>query len=293
MKKIAFATCTTLHGLPPEKSAEIMQPYVASAGIELATHQWDDIRVNWSDFDAVILRSTWDYHIRLPEFLVWIMSLENEHIPLWNPPDAVRWNSIKTYLRDLAAKNISIVPTVFLDAGTKVDLSEIMMREKWHEAVIKPMVAASAYNTWHVSSDNTAESQSRLESLLTENGMLIQRYMPEITSEGEWSLVYFRDAFGKITFSHAIVKHPAPGDMRVQSEYGGTVSPKQPSDDLLAQAQKLLDAIPYIWLYARVDGIYTEKQFYLMELELIEPDLFLGYHPDAPKHFANALVSVV
>lgn len=272
MRKIAYVTCQDLPNLNP--SDRLTFPYLAEQGFRVQAVAWDNTNVLWQDFDAVVIRSTWDYHTRYDEFLRWLDNLAE--VNLLNPAKVVRWNSNKTYLRDLSARGIPIVPTVWL--GENDDIPAILQEKGWHKAVLKPTISATAYNTHLVTLDRKPESPP--------GEMMLQPFMPQITEEGEWSLLFF----GGI-FSHAILKRPMPGDFRVQNDFGGTIERLTPPGFLVEQAARIVEGISSPLLYARVDGVNVNQIFHLMELELIEPDLYLD--PDTARNFADALLKFI
>ncbi|MEE8111514.1 MAG: hypothetical protein V3T54_02155, partial [Acidobacteriota bacterium] len=146
---------------------------------------WDDPAVRWEEFDALILRSCWDYHRRSDEFLRWIADREREKAALWNPPGLVRWNHHKGYLKSFAGTGVQIASTVHLDRGSRVSLAELMERQGWTDAVIKPTISASAYRTRLASRATAVCDQNEFDSLLEEAGMMVQEFLPEIRTEGE------------------------------------------------------------------------------------------------------------
>jgi len=291
MTKIAFVTYREQPRMTPDDS-RVIAP-LAGLGIKLFGAAWDDLTVRWQDYDAVILRSTWDYHIHWAAFNDWLHVIEHINIPLWNPPALVRWNSHKTYLRELAQRGIPIVPTVFLAEDEEVDLATLLQEKNWDEVVIKPVLGASAFKLWRTNRAQAKNTQTRLERMVGSGGMLVQPLVTEIVQEGEWSLIYFREWNGDVVYSHAVLKRPAPGDVRVQGEYGGSGAAILPPENVFDGARKVIDAIEGDWLYARVDGVRVGDEFLLMELELIEPFLFLGQDPNAARRFATAIKSLL
>ncbi|HUF26632.1 MAG TPA: hypothetical protein VMM18_06595 [Gemmatimonadaceae bacterium] len=283
-RRIAFATYEREPYLTPDD--RLAAPALAALGVEVVPAIWTDGAVDWGVFDAVVLRSTWDYHRRITEYRRWLDLLERSAVPVWNPLALVRWNSDKRYLRDLAARGVDTVPTVWLERGSP-SIGEVLDEQGWREAVVKPVVAATAYRTIRVSGSTATADESAVRVLLEHgNGeALLQPFLPEIETEGEWSLVFFAGAF-----SHAALKRPAPGDFRVQTEFGGDAIPAEPPAGVMAAAERALADVATPWLYARVDGVrVADGRFLLMELELLEPSLFLGLHDQAPARFAAAI----
>ncbi len=267
---------------------------VASAGVSVEAIPWDRADVRWNDFAAVVLRSTWDYHRRPEEFRRWLTMLESAQALVFNPTRLLRWNMEKTYLRELEAAGIAVVPTVWLPPGAKVDLPRLLGGKQWERAVIKPVISASADETWMIrrSEASTPEEKERLERLLARAGVMIQPFVEEIVTLGEWSMIFFNGEY-----SHAIVKRPAAGDFRVQAQYGASRRSVRAHRHLIKEARAIIDAAVSLTgeplpLYARVDGVIsgTTERFLLMELELIEPELVFASSPnEAPKRFARAL----
>jgi glutamate/tyrosine decarboxylase-like PLP-dependent enzyme/glutathione synthase/RimK-type ligase-like ATP-grasp enzyme len=234
------------------------------------------------DVDAVILRSTWDYHLRLGDFLEWIGRLERQGIPLWNPPGTVRRNVNKAYLLRLPERGVPVIPTLHLRRGSRASLAAILERQGWVDAVIKPAVSGGAWNTWRTRA--TGGDEERFARHLAEADLLVQPYVHDVVSEGEWSLLFFDGRY-----SHAVLKRPGLGEFRVQEHFGGSVAPAEPDAALRAQAAAALAAANERTLYARVDGVVQEQLFHLNELELIEPTLFVGTCPGSAERFAQAV----
>ncbi len=286
MKKIAFVTYAKQPHLTEDDA--LAPEYLRKLGIQAVATVWDDATMNWGDFEAVVLRSCWDYHHKPRAFRLWIDRLVSSNIPLWNPARIVRWNMDKIYLRDLAARGVSIPQTVWLEAGAEGALVSILERNHFAHAVIKPAISATAYLTFQTSPAQAHEHQSQLNAILRQSGALVQEFVPEITTHGEWSLMFFG---GK--FSHAVLKQPQAGDFRVQTDFGGSYRAATPPPQFIAQAEEILQRVDPPLLYARADGVQREEQFLLIELELIEPALFLRADPAAPARFAETIARLV
>jgi glutathione synthase/RimK-type ligase-like ATP-grasp enzyme len=244
---------------------------------------WDQPRA-WSDYEAVVIRSCWDYHHRLDDFKAWLGALEAQGVMIWNPAEVMRWNMDKAYLSDLQDQGAPVLPSVWLPQGARADLAHILTEKNWQQAVMKPTVSAAADNTHSIAANDAMEAQPAFEQLLRQGGVIVQQFAPEIQTQGEWSFLFFG---GK--FSHAVLKQPKSGDFRVQRNYGGTVKSAQPSPVLIEQAGRILNYVESDLLYARVDVIERDGELLLMELELVEPHLFFEQDPDAPQRFATAL----
>ena len=166
-----------------------------------------------------------------------------------------------------------------------MNLNDILTEKNWEKAVIKPAVSGGAYKTSLISK-NEAGNQETFEALIKENDVLIQKFIDEI-KDGEWSLIFFNKKY-----SHSALKVPKADDFRVQHEFGGKYIYKEAPAGSIQQAQKIVESVKDELLYARVDGIFINNVFYLMELELIEPDLFLD-GADAKENFMKAILEAL
>jgi hypothetical protein len=279
---IGLATCRKVPDLTPDD--RLLASEVRRRGAEVVSVLWDDDSVDWGVFDSLVLRSVWDYHHRVDEFRAWLDRLERARVRVWNPIPMVRWNLHKSYLEELAGAGIPVVPTVRLARGSLADLGALLAEKGWARAVVKPAISASAHETWLLEIAEAGERQARFAALLAERDLLVQRFEPAVRERGEWSLLFFGGVY-----SHAMLKRPGAGDFRVQEELGGSSTLTEPPEGLVEQAQRILARWSEPPLYARVDGIDLDGTFTLMELELIEPVLFLGSHPQAPARLADAL----
>ena len=275
---IALATYRDEPGLAIVDSL-LIEPF-RKAQIEWAAHPWDEPRVPWSTFDLVIVRTTWDYYRRPAEFRAWIDARDADGTRLWNPPEVLRWNMHKAYLRDIAAMGIDVVQTEWLSDA--VSLQELLRERGWERAVVKPAVSAAAFQTRAVT--GTDDDQAFFEGLVANGEVMVQPFLQEIVDEGEWSLVFFNSEF-----SHALVKSPATGDFRVQERHGGATRPATPPADLIAQTEKIVEATPLATLYARVDGVRSKTGFKLIELEVLEPALYFEEGPGSAERFIDAI----
>jgi hypothetical protein len=262
---------------------------------------WDADGVEWDRYSAVLIRSTWDYHLRPDRFLAWVDSLEAKGIAVWNPAPVVRWNAEKGYLRDLERAGVPIVPTVWIPRGTVPDLSAAARRTGWERVIVKPSISAGSFRTWLADVRDLPTMRRDLTSLLRHADALLQPFLPQVRTEGEWSFVFFSARSGTLEFSHAAVKRPASGDFRVQSQHGGSVVPAEPPPALLRQVAAIAGSVerlaPGPLLYARLDGVVDDGThagagtFLLMEAELIEPRLYLGCAELAAARFAEAVAN--
>jgi glutathione synthase/RimK-type ligase-like ATP-grasp enzyme len=247
---------------------------------------WDQ-PADWSAYDLVVIRTTWDYHERPIQFLEVLAEIEQSDTRLHNPLSLVRWNLDKTYLRDLESVGVPIVPTLYgKNLASSDELATCFNILDAEELILKPPVNVNAFHTFRVSGSACESLFPELKAIFGERPFMAQPFMPAIATEGEYSLIYFNGQF-----SHAILKKPQAGDFRVQEEHGGQISPVRAWKSLRAAGKRAVDALPGRPLYARVD-LVRGGDLLVMELELIEPSLYLRMHPAAPKRFADVLTAV-
>jgi glutathione synthase/RimK-type ligase-like ATP-grasp enzyme len=280
--RIALATYERAPGLAPDD--RLLIPALERLGIRAQPAIWSDRSTRWRDFDAVIIRSCWDYHIRFGEFEAWLAALDADAIPLWNPAPLVRWNADKRYLLDLAGRGVATVPTMIAMRGHADAVESLATAEGWDRFVIKPAISASGYETFALRTPLDDASRATIARVAGLGAVLVQPFADEIARFGELSFTFFDGAF-----SHATVKRARVGEFRVQTEHGGTVDSIVVERALIDQAAAVVRALDVRPLYARVDGITRGDAFLLMELELIEPNVFMSYAEDAADRFARAI----
>jgi glutathione synthase/RimK-type ligase-like ATP-grasp enzyme len=285
--RIALVTYSRLPKLSEDD--QLLVAPLAARGVRAEAAAWDDPFVKWDGYDALIVRSTWNYHTSFEAFGAWVDQIEALGVPIWNPPSVLRWNASKTYLRDLSARGIDVVPTLWIARGSRSTLRAVLGGAGWLDAVVKPAISASAYETWRVSALNVAPGEEeRFRSLTATGDVMVQPFLPELTRHGEWSVMFIAGEF-----SHAVIKRPRSGDFRVQHEHGGSAEPRTPPRDTLASAREIMSRAPGSSLYARVDGVEIGGKFVLVELEMLEPSLFLGSDAGAADRFATAIERVL
>ena len=283
--KIALLTCEKL----PELTAadQLLIPELAKHNIEAKPVIWSDQTINWSDFDYLIFRNTWDYFEKETEFNLWLDQIEKLGIKTLNTIGIIKQNKHKFYLREMEKQGISILPTVFIDKTNSLNLAELIPSH-WKKAVIKPAFSAGSYLTEVFEVADIQKINADYKNLAQEKELLLQEFMPEIQTLGETSLIFFNKKF-----SHCVNKKPVDGDFRVQSQFGGKYSLVQPSQELIEKAQKIVNTFPENLLYARVDGIIIGTELYLMEIECIEPDLYFDIADGALERFVSSIVELI
>jgi len=236
------------------------------------------------DAPPVVLRSTWDYH-RVPTmFRAWLQSLDDSGRAVWNAAATTSRNIDKIYLKQLHETGIPVPETRWLDVVEPAALGTALAETGWTQAVLKPRVAATAYGTHLVHSDTSWADLDLAPARAS--GALLQEFVPEIAARGEVSLVYIDG-----TCTHAVGKHARTGDFRVQKDFGGSVDRIEPSPAARAFADRVMAAAGGGTLYARVDLVETARGPLLMELELIEPELYFLLAPEAADRMARAILA--
>ncbi|HMT09934.1 MAG TPA: hypothetical protein PKA82_18255 [Pyrinomonadaceae bacterium] len=247
-------------------------------GIAVETLSWRQTTREWSEFDLVVIRTPWDYQREPSVFLEMLDAIEDK-TRLANPASIARWNFDKHYLLELHLDGIEIVPTIWDAAYTADNFA------KWQDAfmsetlIVKPTVSATAEHTYKLSAFDAS-----FQSIFDERSFLVQPFLESIITEGEFSLFFFNGEY-----SHTILKAPKTDDFRVQEEHGGIITAVRPEPTMLTTATAILGRLSETLLYARVDVVRYHGQFALMELELIEPALYLRMDDAAPRRFARAI----
>lgn len=279
---VIFATCHDQPLIAPDD-----QPLAAALGAQGVTVTpipWTAIdRVALVDAPPVLLRSTWDYHRSPMVFWSWLTAVGDSGRTVWNTPSIAGGNIDKVYLQQLETRGIAIPRTRWLDRPDQATVRQVLADEEWDRAVLKPRIAATAYGTFLVTRES--ELSDRDLAPARSSGALLQEFVPEIEGHGEISAVYCDGVF-----SHAVSKRAKAGDYRVQQDFGGSVEPITPSPKLLSFTDRVMATVNGPTLYARVDVVESSRGPLLMELELIEPELYFLYVPAAATTFANAIL---
>ncbi|KZD06458.1 ATP-grasp domain-containing protein [Oceanibaculum pacificum] len=278
--KIALALCNAW----PEPTPGEM-PYIEAlraAGATVVTGRWNGDQTPFRDADLVVLRATWDYHRDLDAYRAWLAALP---VPVANPVPLVLWNLDKAYLEELAARGV-VVPD---QAVLPLDLSAAratLAAKGWARAVAKPTAGASGHGVTLVTPETLEELWPEIAASIAPHRLLLQEFVPEISSGGQVSFVFYDGVF-----SHAVQLLPQPGEFRINGKFQPRKALFEPDAAALAQAEAALAALPGRPLYARIDGIFRGAQFILLEAEVNEPGLFLDVAPAAGARFAAATLT--
>jgi glutathione synthase/RimK-type ligase-like ATP-grasp enzyme len=273
----------------PELTAddEQLASYLRKKDISVSAAVWSDETINWAKFDVIVLRSMWDYHTKIAAFNLWLDKLEKLGCVVLNPVSVIKWNLNKKYLVDLFNAGKHVPPLQFCPQNSDANLPQLLKANNWSKAVVKPAVSGGSFNTWVVALSDVDLHEAKFGEMLKDGDVIVQKFMDEVPEHGELSLIFFNKIF-----SHAILKKAKQGDFRVQAQFGGTTEIISPNEALLQYTTSLLTDIEEPLLYARVDGILVNDSFYLMELELIEPVLFINGNETACEQFHRALVNL-
>ena len=237
-------------------------------------------------FDALVMRSPWDWYKHRQAFRRFITSLADLRTPVFNPPAMLARYQDKTYFRELAALGLDTVPTAFFRPEALEQLPDELARRGWRRAVLKPSFTANAWGAQRFEASQVDEVVRLAKAHPVDSEWMLQPYVEGIEARGEWSLVFFGGRY-----SHAVQKRPKPGDYRVQPDHGGHSVLGEPPPAFIHAAERIISVAVPDALYARVDGVEQAGGFRLMELEVVEPELFFRLHPDAPGRFADALLA--
>ncbi len=258
---------------------------LTARGVRCARVAWDAPELLARPWQAAVIRATWDYHVRLDAWKVTLCAL-SQHTTLLNPWPLVAWNLDKRYLLDLAGRGQPVVPTEVVPPGAPPpEFAALADRLSARELVAKPAVSGGARDTFRLGPADLASPPPALLAAMARERYLVQPFEPSILTAGELSLVVLE---GRL--SHAVRKTPRPGDFRVQDDHGGRVHPHLATGEERLFAEAVVASVSPRPAYARVDAIRrADGSLALMELELIEPELFLRCEPSAASALAEAI----
>jgi len=279
--RVALVTCEKFADLYEDDL--LLVSALEEIGISAVPAVWSRDSIDWHSFDALVMRTPWDYFERAAEFKSWLDARIKSGVLMMNSREILDWNFDKGYLQDLSREGVELVPTICIARQEKADIVALARARGWDEIVIKPTVGGGGYRVHRFRLDEFPRYADDIAKTLEDRGVLVQPFLPEIMA-GELSLLYFDGVF-----SHAVRKRPSAGDYRVQFQYGGTNENAEVSEELIAQARVCVEHAPALPVYARVDGVVKDGRFLLMELEIFEPLMFLARHPEAPGRFARAI----
>jgi glutathione synthase/RimK-type ligase-like ATP-grasp enzyme len=268
----------------------LIQPF-SQHGVHVDVISWHATDIDWSQYDAVIVRSTWDYQEHADAFIDKLIEITKHDTVLINPLSLMQWNISKRYLQILQTQGITIIPSVFFDSVAISDIYAQFAYFDTQEIIIKPLISANSDNTFRLDHTNLMAQAGPVSNIFSTTPCVIQPFLDSVINEGEYSLFYFNGEY-----SHTIRKVPKSGDFRVQEEHGGELITVIPDERQLSTAAKVLAALPEKSLYARVDLIRNPRAqkddiWQLMEVELIEPSLYFNMDEASPERFVQATLN--
>jgi len=289
MSRIALVTAAAARTLDEDLAP--LETALRAAGVAPSIVEWDDAAIDWSAFDLAVLRSTWDYSMRQPEFLRWIDRI-SPLTTLVNPREVVRWNTDKHYLAQLAKAGVPVVPSTFVEPGEDASRAlDAFLATAGEEFVVKPSIGAGSRDAQRYARGERDAALAHARRLLeADRSVLLQPYLGRVDAHGETALIFFAG-----TFSHAIRKGPllkrgeGPTRALFATEH---ITARTPSADEIAVAERTLRAMPFgELLYARVDLIHDDDGTpRVLELELTEPSLFFAHASGSANRFAQAII---
>jgi hypothetical protein len=247
---------------------------------------WRNESVDWNDYNAVIVRSTWDYQKDHKKFLDVLEKINNSSAHLENDLELMKWNMNKKYLFDLEQNGVRIVNTLWKTQFNFEELKNSFEIFSTKKIIIKPNISANADNTFRLTKEKLVENKEELELIYTNLEFMVQPFMGNIVDEGEYSLFFFNGEF-----SHCVLKKPKEKDFRVQEEHGGKFKSVIPTAQQISISKNVVSKLSTPPLYARTDLVRTiDNEFALMELEVIEPSLYFNMDEQSPINFTKAFV---
>ena len=257
-------------------SDQLYAEALSRRGCDVVGAPWNGAGMAFEGAAAVVIRSTWGYYRHLAEFTAWTEAMTKSTV-LLNPIGLVRWNLRKDYVGKLAAAGVRVPVTRIVPRATSA-IQRVFDETGWARAVAKPMTGGGGHSVELLTRDAVAAAVDRLVG----DDVLVQEFLPEIAA-GELSLIYFDGVF-----SHAIRKRPPEGEFRVNSRFGATRVAETPPRAVMEQGAAALRVLPEIPLYARVDGVVRDGALILIEVEVLEPALFMEFDPVSAERFADA-----
>ena len=282
MKKIGFITSSE----DPDLTVDdlLTKPFLLQNGYQLEPVIWDKNPQNLNDYSALVFRSCWNYHVKFSEFQNWLETLKSLTVPIFNSLEISKWNLHKKYLLELQNKGVSVSYTQLIaQADLNPQFDPFFKNQK--QIVIKPAVSLNGHETFLVETAQISECKGYIAKIQKSADVLVQEYLPEIKETGEYSFIFFNGQF-----SHAVQKLAKNGEFRIHIEHGGRRVAYHPSIDEINQVEAIVAMIPENFLSVRVDGVFRAGRLILIELEIIDPSLFLENDPQAARRFTDALL---
>lgn len=294
MKRIAYLNGASWRGgalahgelpTPEQTDFDLLSPLAYRSGLSLEIIRWDTPDITARGYDAALIRSCWDYPERPDAFIAAIQAMQDQGLRVFNAAEIVRWNARKTYLKDFAAAGAPSIDTLWLDQVTPQAVGRAFSDLDAAEIVLKPQIGAGSRRTIRLKRNAWSDADLIAGP---EGAAMVQPFLPAIETEGEFSIFLFGGVL-----AHAMRKTPAPGSW-FANVANPTFTTVDPDAEMLAMAHSVTAAAPPGMLYARVDLVRgLDGRLALIELEAIEPYLFLSFAPFAATRFVEALRAAV
>lgn len=267
---------------------QLLQDALKERGVRSQRVEWSNPNADWSQYSHAVFRATWDYFIRWDEFSPWLDRV-SQCTKLINSSQLVRWNCDKHYLQELEKHSVPVVPTHFVKRGEPSSLDAIIKTIPGDEFVIKPTISGAGRDTYRLTREQAADFNAQFQKLNREADFMIQPFVPSVLDQGEVTIILFDGVV-----SHAIKKTAASGEFRVQEDHGGSVHRHAPLADEIAVAEKAFSVCNETPVYGRVDMVRSpDGNPWVMELELVEPELWLRFDDNAAGRYADALIKAM
>ncbi|MFD2531071.1 ATP-grasp domain-containing protein [Gracilimonas halophila] len=267
------------------KEDQIVREALEKKGLTVNRKNWADPEFDWGQTNMILFRTNWDYFDRYDEFRIWVTHASSK-TKFVNSIDLLNWNVDKHYLSNLSEKKIRIVPTRYIPKGLSLSLEELYNFTGWSHSVVKPTIGGAGRHTYDITRENISIISNKLDELMKSEDFMLQPFQNSVPVDGELSLIFFGEEY-----SHAVLKKAKEGDFRVQDDYGGTVHKYVATEEEVEFAYEVIKACPEKPAYARVDMIEdNDGELAVSELELIEPELWFRFRPEAADLLAEEVI---
>lgn len=281
--KIALLTCEDLDQYVTYE--DHLNKALEKRNIQYHWIEWKKAEeIDWVEYDGALIRTTWDYQAHYDEFIKKLEYISSQ-TKLWNPIDIVKWNSSKDYLNEFINSETPPVPNIRIAPTNITDIEKSFEQFNCQTIIVKPFISAGSHDTYKIDRNNISKHSDQIFEAAGRKKLMAQPFLENINLEGEFSFHFFDGEF-----SHAILKKPKDGDFRSQEEFGSNIKSITPTEDQLIYAKKVLSHIKKKLLYARVDFVRGGKDYYLMELELIEPSLYFNFDLNSAERLVEKIL---
>jgi glutathione synthase/RimK-type ligase-like ATP-grasp enzyme len=281
MKKLGIITCTKFPDLY-EYDKDIKQ-LLSDEGFETEIVIWDNPELRIEDYDIMLMRSAWDYYYKPYQFKDFLERVKSSGIKCFNPAEVMLENMHKFYLKKIKEWGFDIIPTMFFKKDEDININEVLSFMDGKSFIVKPAISAASFMT-KLFDKETEELHQHIKEITIDRDILFQKFIPEIQELGEYSNIFFSNGY-----KYSVQKMPVSGDYRVQNTYGGVYKQIEVPEIVKQTAQRLADKYLSQCLYVRVDGVLHNNKFLIMEVEMIEPDLYMNIIPEAKREFIDSI----